>query len=116
LTDELLSQYGHLHAHGGATNHAEAGESTRESPAIGEGNQDTEYGGQGKQEGESMDEDDQEQDERGAAEDAVEQPYRVWDDNDCNATDGEDPGDAVIAIVLASWVSELDRWCISDSR
>jgi hypothetical protein len=33
-----------------------------------------------------------------------------------DATDGEDPGDAVIAIVLASWVSELDRWCISDSR
>ena len=44
LTNELLSQYGHLHAHGGATNHAEAGESTQESPAIDKANQDTEYG------------------------------------------------------------------------
>jgi len=68
-----------------ATSTPTAGESTQESPAIGEGNQDTEYGGQGKQEGESMDEDDQERYERGAAEDAVEQPYRVSDDNDCNA-------------------------------
>jgi len=28
-----------------------------------------------------------------------------------DATDREDPGDAVIAIVLASWVSEVDRKC-----
>jgi hypothetical protein len=85
LTDELLSQYGHLHTHGGATNHAEAGERTQESPAIDKVNQGTEYGGQDKQEGESVDEDNQEQDEGDTAEDTVEQPYRVWNDHDCNA-------------------------------
>jgi hypothetical protein len=37
-------------------------------------------------------------------------------DEEGDATDGEDPGDAVIAIVFASWVFEPDRWCISDSR
>ena len=63
----------------------EAGESTQESPAIDKVNQGTEYGGQDKQGGESVNEDNQEQDEGDAAEDAVEQPYHVWNDNDCNA-------------------------------
>ena len=63
----------------------EAGESTQESPAIDKVNQGTEYGGQDKQGGESVDEDNQEQDEGDAAEDAVEQPCCAWNDNDCNA-------------------------------
>ena len=37
-------------------------------------------------------------------------------DEEGDAIDGEDLGDAVIAIVLASWVSEPNRWRISDSR
>ena len=52
----------------------EAGESTQESPAIDKVNQGTEYDGQDKQGGESVDEDNQEQDEGDAAEGAVEQP------------------------------------------
>jgi hypothetical protein len=85
LTDEILSQYGHLYIHSRATNDAEAGESTQESPAIDKVNQDPSMALQDKQEGESVDEDNQEQDEGDAAEDTVEQPCRVWNDNDCNA-------------------------------